>query len=692
MSSAQISAAGRDLVKPKSTEKQVYRPEIQGLRALAVLMVVVYHVWLGRVSGGVDIFLLISAFLLTGSFARKVESDTPLHLLKYWLHLFKRLLPGVVVVLLAILVGTALLLPRTQWEGIFTQTWASLFYLQNWELAASSVDYYAADHSTASPLQHFWSLSIQGQVFILWPLLFAGSAVVARFLKTRYRTVLTVVFSVLFAVSLAFSIWETATNQTFAYFDTRTRLWEFALGSLLALTLPYLNANTITRVVLGWAGLIGMLSCGIVLQVEAEFPGYIALWPLLSAACIMVAGQSGSRFGADRLLTFKPLVRMGDNSYALYLWHWPILVFWLVYSEQSGAGFLDGTVLIAVSILLSVVTTRIVESPVRSWSWASTRRHRMGIVVAVSMALVAAPLSGWQYQVNAEERAVAAQTIDDNPGANALSPDFEFVGNPDAAVKPLISNMGGEWADYDGECYGTWEPTNPILKSCDYMGNPDTATRTIVALGDSHTQQWMSAMGPVARANNWLVILIHKPGCRYAAPIPDNDEDCNEFNVASQAYTMERMPDAVFTVATRTEHSSPDEKVVLGYEQGVQGFLDAGIRVVAIRDNPRFDFPMPECLETKGLDSAECNLPRSQVLAAESPLVALKASMPEVGTMDMSDKFCADGICPGAIGNVYVYMDLDHLTQTYLETMLDDFGARFGKAVGWKSVPEIPVP
>ncbi len=612
--------------------------------------------------------------------------------MKYWLHLFKRLLPAVVVVLLAILVATALLLPRTQLEDVFNQTWASLFYFQNWELAASSVDYYAADHSAASPLQHFWSLSIQGQVFILWPLLFAGSAAVSRFLKARFRTVLTAVFASLFAASLAFSVWETATNQTFAYFDTRTRLWEFALGSLLALTLPYLNFNRAIRVVLGWTGLLGMLSCGLVLQVEAQFPGYIALWPLLSAACIMVAGQSGSRFGVDRLLTVKPLVRMGDNSYALYLWHWPLLVFWLVYSEQSAAGFLDGAVLIAVSILLAILTTRLIETPVRSWTWASTRRHRMGIVVAVSMALVAAPLSGWQYRVNAEEQAIASQSPADNPGAAALEPGYEYLGIPDAALRPQISNMGGEWADYDGDCKDIWEPTNPVIKSCDYMGNSEEATRTIVALGDSHTQQWMSAMGPVARANNWLVILIHKPGCRYSAPTSDSTPECNEFKAASSAYVMERMPDAVFTVATRTEHSSPEEILVEGYEEGVQGFLDTGISVVAIRDNPRFEFPMPECLETKGVDSPECNLPRSQLLAAESPLVALKASMPEVGIMDMSDKFCTGDICPGAIGNVYIYMDLDHLTQTYLETMLDDFGTRFGKATGWKSVPEIPVP
>ncbi|MEV8143918.1 acyltransferase [Specibacter sp. NPDC078709] len=154
-------------------------PEVQGLRAVAVLMVVTYHVWFGRISGGVDIFLLISSFLLTGQFTRKLESGRAPELFKYWSHLFKRLLPMIVLTLLATLIGVYLLLPQTVWISMFGQTWASLLYYQNWCLAAESVDYYATDHSAASPLQHLWSPSIQGQIFILWPLIFAVAGGIA---------------------------------------------------------------------------------------------------------------------------------------------------------------------------------------------------------------------------------------------------------------------------------------------------------------------------------------------------------------------------------------------------------------------------------------------------------------------------------------------------------------------------------
>ena len=329
--------------------KAGYRPEVQGLRALAVLMVVTYHVWLGRVSGGVDIFLLISAFLMTLSFARKVEGGKPLRLLSHWLHLLKRLLPAVVVVILGVLAGTRLVLPESRWPDVLDQAWASLLYRQNWLLADTAVDYYAQDHAGASPLQHFWSLSIQGQVFLLWPLVFAGAAVLLRLLRrtpvgrrVSYAALLAAAFGAIFVVSLVFSIEQTATNQSYAYFDTRTRLWEFALGSLLALALPHLRPGKVLRVVLGWTGLAAMLSCGLLLTVDRSFPGFIALWPTLAAAAIIVAGQSGSRFGVDRFLTWKPLVALGDNSYALYLWHWPLLVLVLAGTGITAPNLVQG--------------------------------------------------------------------------------------------------------------------------------------------------------------------------------------------------------------------------------------------------------------------------------------------------------------------------------------------------------------
>lgn len=238
--------------------------------------------------------------------------------------------------------------------------------MQNWVLASDAADYYAEDGSLASPLQHFWSFSIQGQVFMLWPLLFLVSAVVARRFRLRFRGVVLLVFGALFAASLAFSVRETSTNQAYAYFDTRARLWEFAFGTLLALALPFIRLPRSVRVVVGWVGVAAMLSGGFLLDVQGRFPGYVALWPLLAAALVIVAGQTHSPIEADRLLSSKPLVRMGDLSYAVYLWHWPVLVLYLIWRDEAAPGVLGGLLVIGSSLGLAYLTRRFIERPMRT--------------------------------------------------------------------------------------------------------------------------------------------------------------------------------------------------------------------------------------------------------------------------------------------------------------------------------------
>ncbi|PNH80833.1 acyltransferase family protein [Arthrobacter sp. AFG20] len=668
--------------------KPGYRPEVQGLRALAVLMVVTYHVWLGRVSGGVDIFLLISAFLLTMSFVRKVEKGTPLRLVSHWLHLFKRLIPAAVVVILGVLAGTWLVLPQSRWPDVLNEAWASLLYGQNWLLANSAVDYYAQDHSGASPLQHFWSLSIQGQVFILWPLIFAGSALVWRLLRRRrdvsYRTVLMVAFGGIFIASLVFSIDQTASNQAYAYFDTRTRLWEFALGSLLALVLPHLKPGKALRVVLGWAGLAAMLSCGLLLTVDRSFPGYIALWPTLAAAAIIVAGQSGSRFGVDRLLIAKPLVALGDNSYALYLWHWPILVLSLAATGIEKPNLVQGLAIVAGSVVLAVLTTRFVEKPLREWHWPQLRAWRTAVVIVACGALLAGPVAVWQTKLTAEEAAAAAQPRELTPGAAALAPENAGKATPEATVIPAPAAMKNEWADIDGLCTGENVPSDPLLNGCLQNSKPDKVTKRIVVLGDSHAQQYMAALGPIARDHGWEVVTLLKGNCRFGAESTERDADCNAFNKASAAYVMEHKPDAVFTVASLTRKEAPFETAVPGYLEGIKPFTDAGIDVVGVRDNPRFATNMPECVQKYGTDAPECNPPLGESLAAKSPLDAYRGKVDGLHLMDMSDFICAGGICPAVVGNVYVYKDDNHLTKTYVQSMIPMFEKRLLKATDWK--------
>jgi peptidoglycan/LPS O-acetylase OafA/YrhL len=419
----------------------------------------------------------------------------------------------VVVVILAVLAVSRVLMPPTRWEGLLAEAWASLFYVENWVLAGNAVDYYATDDSLASPFQHFWSLSIQGQVFILWPLIFLGAAWTAKKYRLKYKALLAYVFALIFAGSLAFSVAETAGNQAFAYFDTRARLWEFALGSLLALALPHLKPSLAVRVVLGWLGVAAMLSCGILLQVQQQFPGYIALWPTLAAVAIIVAGNTGHPYAVDRILTWKPLVYLGNNSYGLYLWHWPLLICYLVWADKGRAGWLSGTAIIVASILLAILTTRFVETPIRTWKWASHSRVRAGTIIAVSVSLVAAPLVLWQYQLTATAARAAEQTGRDNPGAVVLMPGYDQQIPKDALIRPELASIKTDWPHLDpctDDVAGVPDSLDPLCSQQVAEGTPE---KTVVVVGNSHAHHMASAVVVLAEKHNWNVVNLVSLGC-----------------------------------------------------------------------------------------------------------------------------------------------------------------------------------
>lgn len=684
------SVAGRSPIASPLTVNR-FRPELQGLRALAVVLVMVYHVWFGRVSGGVDVFLLLSAFFLTGTFIRKVENGRPLNLLSYWLNVFRRLLPAAVVVFLAIIAASVSLLPKARWSSMMEQITASLFYQQNWQLARESVDYYAADHATASPLQHFWSLSIQGQIFILWPLLLAAGLLIltslrARFPALSYRMVLGVMFSLVFIASLTYSIYITDAAQEWAYFDTGARLWEFALGSLLAIFLPLIEKiPAIIGVPLGWLGLAAILGCGMVLQVEHEFPGYLALWPTLAAAFIIAAPPN--RQGVQTVLALPVLGWLGNISYALYLWHWPVMIFFLSESGAERISVGTGLCLMLVSLLLAWGTTRIVESPLRSWTWLSAKRRRVGLSIAVLLSVVLLPLGGWEHKVAAEELRAAAQPAMDNPGARSLDPGFESEPEAGAVVIPLTSKLDEQWSNFGAECTGQWAPTAEQIEYCQQGGNPD-ASKTIVLMGDSHAQHWSGALDVMAQDQGWRWILLTKPSCRFGGESETRGEECGAFNRAAGKYVLDHQPDGVITLGTFTaagedeagRSAAEQEVVVPDYVAGIRPLLDAGIPVVSLRDTPRLPSSPPECVDRYGAGADRCASPASELLAAVNPLEELAASG-ELGknfsTMDMSEVLCPDSLCRPVIGNVLVYLDQSHLTSTYARSAGAEFEKRF---------------
>lgn len=547
-----IDGIRRELRDEHAATPQAQRkflPEVQGLRALAVLMVSSYHIWFGRISGGVDVFLLISAFLLTGQFVRTLEAGKPLALGKYWTKLLKRLLPMVAVTLLATLGATYLFLPRSRWVEVFSETWASMFYYQNWNLAFKSVDYYVQNHSASSPLQHFWSLSIQGQIFIIWPIIFLAAAFLSQRFDLRIRALLTWIFSGVFIASLTFSIFATNQNQAFAYFDTRARLWEFALGSLLALVLPYIHLIRPLRLILGWVGLLAMLSCGFILQVGQQFPGYIALWPTLAAGGVIAAGYTGNKYGADKFLSWRPLVRLGGSSYALYLFHWPILVIFLVVSGKDQAGLGAGLLILLFSVVAAWSITRFVDAPLRQSKWLERSAPRSLAVILICIISVAVPVTGWQTHVEKSDQLLLASSSKNNPGAVALLPGYVDEVDPSSPLLPTFTSVEGDWPAFPNPCDAD---VDEFVNRCE-NGMAD-GSKKIVVLGSSHAHVWNTPLLEMAADNNWSLVSITKGFCPLGIDqIAGLSESCVSFNQQTMAEVLEMKPDVVVTTSTRTD-------------------------------------------------------------------------------------------------------------------------------------------
>jgi peptidoglycan/LPS O-acetylase OafA/YrhL len=636
----------------------VYRPELQGLRAVAVVLVVVYHVWFGRVSGGVDVFFLVSGFLLTGQLVRAADRG-PLELGRRWSRMLVRLLPCAVVVLVATVAAAVVLLPEGRWLQTLREVVAAALFLENWRLAADAVDY-AARSNMSSPVQHFWSLSIQGQFFLVWPLLVALVALAVRGDAVQLRSRLTVVALGVFAASLTFSVMLTATNQPLAYVHSLTRLWEFALGALLALTIDTVRLGVRPRVRLGWAGLAGLLTCGAVLQGDAVFPGVAALWPTGCAALVLVAGATGARCGADRLLASRPLRYVGDLSYPLYLWHWPVLVFCLVVSGRDRLDAGAGAGVVAASVLLAVLTHHLVERPVLARP--ADAGHRWA-VAGLAVVFLAAGL--WQGE--ALRRADGPGRVGDvvHPGALALAAGESGAG---PLLPPAVS-VTDDWVRIE-----QWDCAPMARFPMDVCAQPvDAPERRIVVVGDSHTQQFAGALEPIAARHHWQLIAIVRGACPFstASEVVPDERDCLDWNAAAAAEIADLRPDAVVTLASRDVRAGLTEQTPPGFVAAWTRLGELGIPVLAVRDTPRFDRSMPDCVQRADPAAPPCGVERAAVYAPEPPWKHLTDLPTNVRFLDVADRVCGPAFCPAVVGNVLVYLDDNHVTASYAASMAD---------------------
>ncbi|QFT90877.1 O-acetyltransferase OatA [Bacillus sp. THAF10] len=649
--------------QPKIPTNKRFRTEIEGLRAVAALLVAIYHIWLGNVSGGVDVFFVVSGFLITTSLLGRIQREGTIDFIDYILGLTKRLFPAAFFVLLIVTIASMLWLPQVQWAQTVQEIMASALYYQNWQLAFNAVDY-LAQNNEASPVQHFWAMSIQGQFYLLWPTVVFGLALLLhKVLKLTFKATLISVLVTVFTTSLTYSIYLTATNQAFAYFHTFTRVWEFALGGIVAIVGAQAVLKKSISFLIGWVGLFAIILCGILLQVSTVFPGYAALWPTLAAIFIILAGNNGGSFGVHRFLSLKPLAKLGNLSYALYLWHWPILIFYFHLSDNETVSITHGLLILAASIILASITTNIIEKPIRTMKKTSPKWKRGSVVIACMVPTIILATT-WSHQIGQANAELASLVTDsDYPGALA---SFHMQETKEGVeILPSALQAKDDLPKvYMDKCHQTLESAEVI--SCEY-GVTDNPDKTIVIVGGSHSAQWLPAFEEFAEEENMKIINYTKSSCRFSDEEegPSASASCVKWNEELIDILLNTKPDLVFTTADVGRKAEVPE----GFVNQWHTLNKAGIKVFAIRDNAWFEFDVPSCVEEKGANSPECALPREEALPSDGPFTKLENVPDNVHYADFTDYLCEEDTCKPVKGNVLIYRDKHHITATYVRTM-----------------------
>ena len=660
---------------------QTFRPDVEGLRAVAVGAVLLYHAgvpWVGGGFVGVDVFFVISGYLITGLLLRELEGRGTLSLRTFYARRARRLLPSLALVLVTVSVLAWLVLPPVRRATVYGDVVAAALYVVNWWFVHTTVDYSAAGMQ-ASPVQHIWSLAVEEQFYLAWPLLMLGVAAWPRG-RGSLRSRLLVVVGAVTAASFGYCVLLTATEAGRAYFSTFTRGWELGVGALLAVALARSEPGRVpARGLLALLGLGAIAAAVVGFDDATLFPGAWALLPSLGAAAVVLAGSGGGApTGPQRLLASAPMRHVGRLSYTWYLWHWPLLVF--AEARWGRLGPVAGLLVVAASYLPTLATHRLVEERFRR-SARLARRPALALGVGlVCTGLVTVVGVG----LSAATPVVPTASAKEAPGAKAPGVRSSLQTRADR-VRPAPQDAAQDRGRvYDAGCLVHREDTS----SPRCVFGAEDSPRTAVLFGDSHAMQWFPALVRVVRRSDWRLVVLTKAACPPSdAPIFNPKlkrrfTECDRWRGAA-LHRVERIhPDLVVT-GSATDYGVVDHdggelggaesraRLRSGYHGVLRRLRDASARVIALQDIPHHRAQVPDCVagHLRHLDA--CAIPED-VAVTFTPLADAAHRTAGVGVVDPTPELCPHGTCPGVMGNVLMYRDAGHLTATYVRS-LDDW-------------------
>ncbi len=677
--------------------KEGFRPDVEGLRAVAVGAVLLYHAGVPFAPGGyvgVDVFFVISGFLITGLLVRELEKTGTVSLARFYSRRAKRLLPLTVVVLAFVVAVSWPLFDPVRMDEVSLGVVASGLYVMNWLLAARATDYFAAGLQ-ASPVQHFWTLAVEEQFYLIWPALLLGVAWWCRRTGRGLRPTLAAAFAAVTIVSLAYSVYSTELQAGAAYFSTLTRGWELAIGGMLAIV-PASRLGRLPRwvaFVLAWAGLGAIAFATFRFNDSTLFPGYAALVPTLGTAAIIAAGfgATATFAGPARLLTLGPVRHVGRISYSWYLWHWPPLVFaaaiWGRLSPLEGLGVL------AASYVPAVLTNHLIEKPFLH-SETLTRFPRKALALGGACTVSSVALGLLLFAVTPS---VPEAPENEVAGAAALQSDHSLqksakAVNPTPREAETKENRPQMYAD---GCH--LDPPETEVPECVY-GNPSSKT-TVVLFGDSHAMQWFPALNELAKERDWRLVGLTKAACPpaevhiYNATLRRSYRECDEWRERMlERIVQDEDPSLVVTSSLptyrpredgkRLRREAGEEAMVEGYASTLRKLRSTGAPIALIEDVPHPDKNIPECV-SRSLDQLErCAIPQGKALDYPKVNTRVAEGVEGVRLIDPTPVVCLEKACPAVVGDVLVYRNGAHLTATYVRTLTPWLGNQLPEPAG----------
>ena len=625
-----------------------FRPDIEGLRALAVLMVVFYHYGLKLFLGGfvgVDVFFVISGYLITGILFAQIDEAGSLDALRFYGRRARRLLPAACLVTIVTLIGASLISAPLEQRFWSKSAVFSSAYVSNYWFMIKAGDYFASDSAT-NPFLHTWSLAVEEQFYLAWPALIIVSANLGKY-GARF---LILAFSL---ASLAVCAWLSYKASSVAFYSSPTRVWEFGLGAAAG----WVPVQAIKRFAVS-ISITGLILIGLGVGAaggQATFPGWIAIIPTTGAALMLIGGSAGGL----PLLATRPFLWTGQRSYSIYLWHWPVIVLaGVLVGELSLVGRIACGLL---TLVVAAASYALFEQPIRANKYLA-RFPLRSLAVGIGFSMAAVLISGLSFLQ-----------------ARAASLSREQKQITAAAQQVSLSNRAG--------CINGYRDS--VVKPCRFGSG-----RQVIALfGDSHADHWSTPLAAFARSHDWTIVTFLKSACAavdvpvYSTKLRRSFDECRTWRARAMQNILALHPTAVvigqYSAGYIASKSNPMGVSPAAWQRGlrstVQNFAAAGLPAIVLRDTPFFPVSVPTCLGRavrRGSDAVQCGGMRSAILdssiaGAERVTVERYRSAHYI---DPNRFVCGRSFCPPMIAGKVVYRDDNHLSYQIASTLSDKIG------------------